>query len=80
MLPEGGEDTAMRNPDRPSEMNLGHVPEVEDDTVERKRLHKITDHEKWEIKQVLYPAMHAQRFIALFSPLKQSCSVHGSCS
>ncbi|XP_046888920.1 ATP-dependent RNA helicase DHX8-like isoform X1 [Hypomesus transpacificus] len=53
MLPEGGEDTAMRNPDRPSEMNLGHVPEVEDDTVERKRLHKITDHEKWEIKQMI---------------------------
>lgn len=43
----------MRNPDRPSNLNLGHGPEVEqDDTLERKRLTKISDPEKWEIKQV----------------------------
>lgn len=42
----------MRNPDRPSNLNLGHAPEVEDDTLERKRLTKISDPEKWEIKQV----------------------------
>ena len=43
----------MRNPDRPANLNLGHVPEMEqDDTLERKRLTKISDPEKWEIKQV----------------------------
>lgn len=43
----------MRNPDRPSNLNLGHAPELEqDDTLERKRLTKISDPEKWEIKQV----------------------------
>ena len=42
----------MRNPDRPSNLNLGHAPEVEDDTLERKRFTKISDPEKWEIKQV----------------------------
>lgn len=43
----------MRNPDRPSNLNLGHGAEVEqDDTLERKRLTKISDPEKWEIKQV----------------------------
>lgn len=42
----------MRNPDRPTNLNLGHTPEVEDDTLERKRLTKISDPEKWEIKQV----------------------------
>lgn len=51
MGPEG-EETAMRNPDRPVNLNLGHTPEVEDDTLERKRLTKISDPEKWEIKQV----------------------------
>lgn len=45
----------MRNPDRPTNLNLGHAPEVEDDTLERKRLTKISDPEKWEIKQVSFP-------------------------
>ncbi|KAJ8346247.1 hypothetical protein SKAU_G00304400 [Synaphobranchus kaupii] len=50
---EGGEENAMRNPDRPANLNLGHTPEVEDDTLERKRLTKISDPEKWEIKQMI---------------------------
>lgn len=51
--PDGSEEVTMRNPDRPSNLNLGHGPEVEqDDTLERKRLTKISDPEKWEIKQV----------------------------
>ena len=51
--PDGGEEISMRNPDRPSNLNLGHAPEMEqDDTLERKRLTKISDPEKWEIKQV----------------------------
>lgn len=49
---EGQEETSMRNPDRPTNLNLGHAPEVEDDSLERKRLTKISDPEKWEIKQV----------------------------
>lgn len=53
MGPDGSEEVSMRNPDRPSNLNLGHGPEVEqDDTLERKRLTKISDPEKWEIKQV----------------------------
>lgn len=55
MGPDGGDEISMRNPDRPSNLNLnlGHVPEMEqDDTLERKRLTKISDPEKWEIKQV----------------------------
>uniref|UniRef100_A0A8C7YXA9 ATP-dependent RNA helicase DHX8 n=1 Tax=Oryzias sinensis TaxID=183150 RepID=A0A8C7YXA9_9TELE len=49
-----GEEVSMRNPDRPSNLNLGHVPEMEqDDTLERKRLTKISDPEKWEIKQMI---------------------------
>lgn len=53
MGPDGSEDVSMRNPDRPSNLNLGHGAEVEqDDTLERKRLTKISDPEKWEIKQV----------------------------
>ncbi|KAJ8251904.1 hypothetical protein GJAV_G00226740 [Gymnothorax javanicus] len=50
---EGSEESAMRNPDRPANLNLGHAPEVEDDTLERKRLTKISDPEKWEIKQMI---------------------------
>ncbi|MFT7818704.1 ATP-dependent RNA helicase DHX8, partial [Arapaima gigas] len=50
---EGTDETAMRNPDRPTNLNLGHAPEVEDDTLERKRLTKISDPEKWEIKQMI---------------------------
>lgn len=53
MGPDGSEEVSMRNPDRPSNLNLGHSAEVEqDDTLERKRLTKISDPEKWEIKQV----------------------------
>lgn len=53
MGPDGSEEGSMRNPDRPSNLNLGHGAEVEqDDTLERKRLTKISDPEKWEIKQV----------------------------
>ncbi|KAK5881589.1 hypothetical protein CesoFtcFv8_022369 [Champsocephalus esox] len=54
--PDGGDEISMRNPDRPSNLNLnlGHVPEMEqDDTLERKRLTKISDPEKWEIKQMI---------------------------
>uniref|UniRef100_A0A8C2EGR6 ATP-dependent RNA helicase DHX8 n=1 Tax=Cyprinus carpio TaxID=7962 RepID=A0A8C2EGR6_CYPCA len=50
---DGQEESAMRNPDRPTNLNLGHAPEVEDDTLERKRLTKISDPEKWEIKQMI---------------------------
>ncbi|KAM9335986.1 ATP-dependent RNA helicase DHX8 [Symphorus nematophorus] len=52
--PDVGEDISMRNPDQPSNPNLGHAPELEqDDTLERKRLTKISDPEKWEIKQMI---------------------------
>uniref|UniRef100_A0A3P8S799 ATP-dependent RNA helicase DHX8 n=1 Tax=Amphiprion percula TaxID=161767 RepID=A0A3P8S799_AMPPE len=52
--PDGGEEISMRNPDRPSNLNLGQAPELEqDDTLERKRLTKISDPEKWEIKQMI---------------------------
>lgn len=47
------EETAMRNPDRPTHLSLVSAPEVEDDTLERKRLTRISDPEKWEIKQVI---------------------------
>ncbi|RXN09652.1 ATP-dependent RNA helicase DHX8 [Labeo rohita] len=50
---EGQEESTMWNPDKPSNLNLGHAPEVEDDTLERKRLTKISDPEKWEIKQMI---------------------------
>ncbi|XP_062382416.1 ATP-dependent RNA helicase DHX8-like [Sardina pilchardus] len=52
LLGEGTEES-MRNPDRPVDLNLNQVPELEDDTLERKRLTKITDLEKWEIKQMI---------------------------
>lgn len=42
-------DEAMRNPDRPVEASM---IEMQEDPSERKRLAKITDLEKWEIKQV----------------------------
>uniref|UniRef100_A0A8C5S403 ATP-dependent RNA helicase DHX8 n=1 Tax=Laticauda laticaudata TaxID=8630 RepID=A0A8C5S403_LATLA len=47
------EETAMRNPDRPTHLSLVSAPEVEDDTLERKRLTRISDPEKWEIKQMI---------------------------
>lgn len=42
----------MRNPDRPTHLSLVSAPEVEDDSLERKRLTRISDPEKCEIKQV----------------------------
>lgn len=39
----------LRNPDRPVE---AAILELQDSSTERKRLKKITDLEKWEIKQV----------------------------
>ncbi|XP_053309607.1 ATP-dependent RNA helicase DHX8 [Spea bombifrons] len=47
------DEASMRNPDRPSHLSLVNAPEVEDDTLERKRLTKISDPEKWEIKQMI---------------------------
>ncbi|KAI3364932.1 hypothetical protein L3Q82_001112 [Scortum barcoo] len=43
-------DEAMRNPDRPVEASM---LEIEENPTERKRLTKITDLEKWEIKQMI---------------------------
>ncbi|XP_075950221.1 ATP-dependent RNA helicase DHX8-like [Anarhichas minor] len=43
-------DEAMRNPDRPVEAIM---VEMEENPTERKRLAKITDLEKWEIKQMI---------------------------
>lgn len=48
-------DEAMRNPDRPVEAT---VLELEENPTERKRLTKITDLEKWEIKQVSIKHIH----------------------
>lgn len=42
-------EETLRNPDRPAEAT---VFETQDDSAKRKRLAKITDLEKWEIKQV----------------------------
>lgn len=74
--PDGGDEVTMRNPDRPSNLNLGHAPELEqDDTLERKRLTKISDPEKWEIKQVgIYSMICAE--VVLFTCFHQhSCSI-----
>ncbi|XP_027145588.1 ATP-dependent RNA helicase DHX8 isoform X2 [Larimichthys crocea] len=46
----GGGDEAMRNPDRPIEASM---LELAENPAERKRLAKITDLEKWEIKQMI---------------------------
>lgn len=63
----GGGDEAMRNPDRPIEVSM---LELAENPAERKRLAKITDLEKWEIKQVDETHSHrrgktlsAQRFV-----------------
>uniref|UniRef100_A0A8C9L7D5 ATP-dependent RNA helicase DHX8 n=1 Tax=Pavo cristatus TaxID=9049 RepID=A0A8C9L7D5_PAVCR len=53
LVGETNEETSMRNPDRPSHLSLVNAPEVEDDTLERKRLTRISDPEKWEIKQMI---------------------------
>ncbi|XP_076008434.1 ATP-dependent RNA helicase DHX8-like isoform X2 [Genypterus blacodes] len=47
----GTGDEAMRNPDRPLEPCIQE--ELEENPTERKRLAKITDLEKWEIKQMI---------------------------
>ncbi|XP_034563460.1 ATP-dependent RNA helicase DHX8-like [Notolabrus celidotus] len=46
----GSGEEAMRNPDRPVEASM---LELEESTTDRKRLTKITDLEKWEIKQMI---------------------------
>ncbi|XP_077482092.1 ATP-dependent RNA helicase DHX8 isoform X1 [Stigmatopora argus] len=52
--PDGSEEVNLRNPDGPTNLNLGPARELEqDDTLERKRLTKISDPEKWEIKQMI---------------------------
>lgn len=61
-LDTGAGDEAMRNPDRPIEAS---VLEMEENSTERKRLAKITDLEKWEIKQVFVKHIHTD--------LKQKC-------
>uniref|UniRef100_A0A4W6G9W3 ATP-dependent RNA helicase DHX8 n=1 Tax=Lates calcarifer TaxID=8187 RepID=A0A4W6G9W3_LATCA len=43
-------DETMRNPDRPTESSM---LEMEENLTEHKRLTKITDLEKWEIKQMI---------------------------
>uniref|UniRef100_A0A5F8GDQ9 ATP-dependent RNA helicase DHX8 n=1 Tax=Monodelphis domestica TaxID=13616 RepID=A0A5F8GDQ9_MONDO len=53
LVGETNEETSMRNPDRPTHLSLVSAPEVEDDTLERKRLTRISDPEKWEIKQMI---------------------------
>ncbi|XP_015282083.1 PREDICTED: ATP-dependent RNA helicase DHX8-like, partial [Gekko japonicus] len=53
LVGEANEETAMRNPDRPTHLSLVSAPEVEDDALERKRLTRISDPEKWEIKQMI---------------------------
>lgn len=45
----GVREETLRNPDRPVEAT---VLEMQDGSAKRKRLAKITDLEKWEIKQV----------------------------
>ncbi|XP_060884393.1 ATP-dependent RNA helicase DHX8-like [Labrus mixtus] len=49
-LDTGPGEEAMRNPDRPVEASM---LELEENTTERKRLTKITDLEKWEVKQMI---------------------------
>ncbi|KAM6951416.1 ATP-dependent RNA helicase DHX8-like isoform 2-T2 [Aplochiton taeniatus] len=51
--PEGGEESAMRNPDRPAEPTLVIAELEQDNPLARKKLHKITDLEKWEINQMI---------------------------
>ncbi|KAK2506292.1 hypothetical protein MC885_019974 [Smutsia gigantea] len=46
LVGETNEETSMRNPDRPTHLSLVSAPEVEDDSLERKRLTRISDPEK----------------------------------
>lgn len=50
-LDAAGGDGVMRNPDRPIEAVM---LEMQEDPSDCKRLTKITDLEKWEIKQVFF--------------------------
>lgn len=56
-------DDAMRNPDRPVDPSL---LELEENPTERKRLAKITDLEKWEIKQVFIKWMKCCPFLDFY--------------
>lgn len=53
-------DEAMRNPDRPFDAS---VLETQENPSERKRLTRITDLEKWEIKQVLTDLFRGLMFL-----------------
>ncbi|XP_006897952.1 PREDICTED: ATP-dependent RNA helicase DHX8-like [Elephantulus edwardii] len=53
LVGEAKAETSMRNPDRPTHLSLVSAPEVEDDSLERKRLTRISEAEKWEIKQMI---------------------------
>lgn len=48
-LEPGVREEVLRNPDQPTQAS---VLELEENSSEHKRLTKITDLEKWEIKQV----------------------------
>lgn len=63
LVGETNEETSMRNPDRPTHLSLVSAPEVEDDSLERKRLTRISDPEKWEIKQVGAICLYGHRVI-----------------
>ncbi|XP_063227908.1 ATP-dependent RNA helicase DHX8 [Bacillus rossius redtenbacheri] len=59
MLPgkERDEEQAHRNPDRPTSLLDLHGPVADDDeTHSRKRVHRISSPEKWEIKQMMSAA------------------------
>ena len=49
---EVSDDTAARNPDRPSTMPLIDMPNM-DETRERKKFQRISSPEKWELKQMI---------------------------
>ncbi|NXP41866.1 DHX8 helicase, partial [Leiothrix lutea] len=53
LVGETSEETSMRNPDRPSHLSLVNTLEVEDNSLEQKLLTRISDLEKWEIKQMI---------------------------
>ena len=47
-----GEDSAARNPDRPSTMPLVSMPDM-DERREKKAIKRISSPERWEIKQMI---------------------------
>lgn len=68
-LDTGVGDEAMRNPDRPVEASM---LEIQENPTERKRLAKITDFERWEIKQVFIQPIHIEmenRFLVFNHPV-----------